>query len=82
MLMNVLRKLLHEEVIPEIKLIGRRNPGQDDLRDHHKRLDELNAQLTDPSRRIEETDQPIAEMCTDLLAGIDATNQRIRCGPK
>lgn len=78
MLMNVLRKLLHEEVIPEIKLIREENTQiKTTLEITNKRLDDLNAQLMDPSRRIDETNQPIVEMCTDLLARIDATNQRI-----
>lgn len=78
MLMNVFRKLLHEVVIPEIKSVRAENTQiKATLEITNKRLDELNAQLADPSRRIDETDQPITEMRTDLLARIDATNQRI-----
>lgn len=78
MLMNVLRKALHEEVIPEIKLVRAENSQiKTTLEVTHKRLDHLNAHLADQTRRIDETNQRIAEVHTDLLARIDSTNQRI-----
>ncbi len=43
----------------------------------NKRLDDLNAQLVDQSRRIDETNQRIDAIRDDLIHRIDATNQRI-----
>ena len=81
MLMNVLRKSLHEEVIPEIKLVRAENTQiKTTLEITNKRLDDVNAHLADQSRRIDETNQRIAEVHTDLLARIDATSQRIERG--
>jgi predicted nucleic acid-binding Zn-ribbon protein len=81
MLMNVLRKSLHEEVIPEIKLVRADNTQiKTTLEITNKRLDDVNAHLANQSRRIDETNERIAEVHTDLLAPIDATNQRIDAG--
>ena len=48
MLMNVLRKVLHEVVIPEIKLVRAENTQiKTTLEITNKRLDDLHAQLAD-----------------------------------
>jgi len=56
MLMNVLRKSLHEEVIPEIKLVRAENTQiKVTLEITNKRLDDLNAHLVNQSSQIDET---------------------------
>jgi predicted nucleic acid-binding Zn-ribbon protein len=78
MLMNVFRKLLHEVVIPEIKLVRAENSQiKTTLEITNKRLDDLNAQLADQSRRIDTTNQRIDAAHSDLITRIDATNRRI-----
>ena len=62
MLMNVLLKSVHEEVIPEIKLVRAENTQiKTTLEMTNKRLYDLNAHLANQSRRIDETNQRIAE---------------------
>ena len=70
--MNVLRKSLHEEVIPEIKLVRAENTQiKTTLEITNKRLDDLNAHLADQSRRIDTTNQSMRCMLT-VIARIDA----------
>ena len=69
---------LHEVVIPQIKLVRAENTHiKTTLEITNKPLDDLNAHLADQSYRIDETNQRIAEVHTDMLARIDVTNQRI-----
>jgi septal ring factor EnvC (AmiA/AmiB activator) len=78
MLMNVLRKSLHEEVIPEINLVRAENTQiKTTLGITNKRRDDLNAHLANQPRRIDETNQRIGAVHADVLARIDATNDRL-----
>ncbi len=78
MLMGVLRKLLHEVVIPEIKLVRAENAQlKTTLEITNKRLDDINAHLVEQIRRSDETNQRIDAIRDDLIHRIDATNQRI-----
>jgi septal ring factor EnvC (AmiA/AmiB activator) len=55
-------KSLHEEVIPEIKLVRAENTQiKTTLEITNKRLDDLNAHLANQSSQIDETNQRIAE---------------------
>ncbi|MDQ3775780.1 MAG: hypothetical protein M3461_16260 [Pseudomonadota bacterium] len=77
MLMNVLRKSLHEEVIPEIKLVRAENTQiKTTLEITNKRLDDVNAQLADQSRRIDTTNERI-DALHDVIARIDAAHSDV-----
>ncbi|MFN3594101.1 MAG: coiled-coil domain-containing protein [Thiobacillaceae bacterium] len=82
---EVLRTAIQDWIVPELDKIRLENAEiRSTLQLTNKRLDDIQAQLLDQSRRIDETNRRIDEtnqridkVHDDLLARIDETNRRI-----
>ena len=82
---EVLRTAIQDWIVPEFDKIRLENAEiRSTLQLTNKRLDDIQAQLIDQSRRIDETNKRIDEtnlridkVHDDLLARIDETNKRI-----
>ena len=77
-LMESLRVAIQEWIVPELDKIRLENAEiRTAIQLTNKRLDDIQAQLIDQSRRIDETNRRIDRVHDDLLARIDETNKRI-----
>jgi peptidoglycan hydrolase CwlO-like protein len=84
-MMDALRRMLHEAVLPELGAIRAENAEiKSILQLTNKRIDDIQAQLVDQSRRIDETNKRIDEtnkrmdqLHSDLLRRMDETNRSI-----
>lgn len=77
-MMQALRTAIQEWVVPEFDKLRLENAEiRSTLQLTNKRLDDMQAQLVDLSRRIDETNKRIDKVHDDLLARIDETNRRI-----
>jgi chromosome segregation ATPase len=77
-MMETLKKALQEMVVPELEQIRAENAEiKVTLQLTNKRLDDINLQLADHSRRIDETNKRIDSVRDELGRKIDETNKRI-----
>ncbi len=77
-LMDALRHAIQDWVIPELDKLHLENAEiRTTLGLTNKRLDDIQQQLIDQSRRIDETNKRIDKVHDDLLARIDETNKRL-----
>ena len=77
-MMETLKKALQEMVVPELEQIRAENAEiKVTLQLTNKRLDDINLQLADHSRRIDETNKRIDSVRDELGRKIDETNDRL-----
>ena len=77
-MMDALKRMLHEAVLPELGAIRAENAEiKSILQLTNKRIDDIQTQLVDQSRRIDETNKRIDQLHSDLLRRIDETNRSI-----
>ncbi|MEW6490589.1 MAG: hypothetical protein AB1578_22090 [Thermodesulfobacteriota bacterium] len=82
---DAFKRMLHESVLPELGAIRAENAEiKSILQLTNKRIDDIQAQLVDQSRRIDETNKRIDEtnkrmdqLHSDLLRRMDETNRSI-----
>lgn len=75
---EVMRSAIQDGIVPEFDKLRLENAEiRSTLQLTNKRLDDIQQQLVDQSRRIDETNQRIDKVHDDLLARIDETNRRI-----
>lgn len=75
---EALRSAIQDWVVPEFDKLRLENAEiRATLQLTNKRLDDIQQQLIDQSRRIDETNKRIDKVHDDLLARIDETNKRI-----
>ncbi|MCF8082728.1 MAG: hypothetical protein K9M96_06520 [Deltaproteobacteria bacterium] len=72
------KKILQEMVVPELGKIREENKKiLAVLEVTNKRLDDVNTQLADQSRRIDDTDKRLDDLRSELTERIDDTNKRL-----
>lgn len=77
-IMEALKRSLQEFVLPELSAIRGENAEiKAVLQLTNKRIDDIHTQLVDQSRRIDQTNERIDAVRTDLGNRIDQTNARI-----
>ena len=77
-MMEALRTAIQEWIVPEFDKIRLENSEiRTTLQLTNKRLDDIQAQLIEQSRRIDDTNKRIDALHADLLHRIEETNKRI-----